>query len=208
MMRSFSFVFILFVFAVPAPAADTFFSIDTYPHPKADYYPWITYLTRGPSERMETGGDGQVRLISYRVAVLGDEVETLVFLEEIISGEGDCCRSVLSIRRLDLEAIYARFSLSAPASDFVFLRWRSPTRFEFEIRNRRFLLDGLGNEKLWVKEETDVGSPMSALPPTGAAVSLIKSETLTRFGWTDGVIFKPAAKPPPINARKRIYRSK
>lgn len=166
-MRCLAAVVLIFVFTIPALAADTFVPVGTYPYPKADYYPWITYLNRGPSERLKGGVDAQIRLISYRVAVLGDEVETLVFLEEIISGEGDCCRSVLSTRRLDLEEIHDRFGIADSPSDFLFIAWRSATAFEFEIGRRRLVLKGLGGEKVWVTEKADGGGPKSALPQAG-----------------------------------------
>jgi hypothetical protein len=141
------------VFAAPATATEGFVPIDTYLHPKADYYAWITHLSRGPSQRLDKSGSASVSLLSYRVAVLGDKAETLVFLEEIISGEGDCCRSVLSIRRLDLEEIFTRFSLSDKTSEVTFLRWRSSTSFEFKIGERTFLLKGLGQAQVRVTEK-------------------------------------------------------
>ena len=153
MMKMLSSVLLLLVFAAPAQAAGVFVPIETHPHPKADYYPFITHLSRGPSQRLDTSDSEQVRLLSHRVAVLGDELKTLVFLEEIISGEGDCCRSVLSIRRLDLEEIHTRFALPGKTSDFTLLRWLSPTSFEFEIRNRPFVLEGLGQEQVRVRQK-------------------------------------------------------
>jgi hypothetical protein len=164
MMKVLSSVLLLLVFAAPAQAADVFVPIDTHPHHKADYYPFITDLSRGPSQRLDASDSEQIRLLSHRVAVLGSESETLVFLEEIISGEGDCCRSVLSIRRLDLEQIHARFALPGQPSDFILLRWLSPTSFEFEIGNRPFVLEGLGQEQVRIKEKTDVGGQMSDVP--------------------------------------------
>jgi len=161
MMKMLSSVLLLLVFAAPAPAAGVYVPIGTHPHPKADYYPFITHLSRGPSQRLDARDSEQVRLLSHRVAVLGDESDTLVFLEEIISGEGDCCRSVLSIRRLDLEEIHARFAIPGKTSDFTLLHWLSPTSFEFVIQHRRFILDGLGKEQVRVKEKADVGGRMS-----------------------------------------------
>ena len=179
MMKMLSSVLLFLVFAAPTPAADVFVPIDTHPHHKADYYPFITHLSRGPSQRLDTSDSEQVRLLSHRVAVLGDELETLVFLEEIISGEGDCCRSVLSIRRLDLEEIHTRFALPGKTSDFTLLRWLSPTSFEFEIQHRRFILDGLGKEHVRVKEKADVGGRMS---------DVRKEKQLSTMDWSGGQV--------------------
>lgn len=152
---------VFFGYAPQAASAGGFVSIETHRHQKADYYPWVTFLTRGKPQRLDTGDSPQIRLLSYRVAVLGDDAEVLVYLEEILSGEGDCCRSILSIRRLDLEELCARFEIAGRPDDFSFIGWRSADSFEFKIRRRRFVLEGLGGETVEVKEKAGVGGRKS-----------------------------------------------
>ncbi len=152
-MRSIQLTILAIFFLIPIQLwADSIEIIDTKPKEKADYYPWITFLSKGPADLFTENVTFQVNRRAYRVVVLNDEIYTIVFIEETISGDEGCCVRIASIRKLDLDQIYKKFGIFGEISSFKFIKWQSATSFEFSIHKRRFLLTDIDKKQVLVRE--------------------------------------------------------
>jgi len=153
-VKQFQLLLIVILFLIPAGlfAGPDGVSIDTLSKGKADYYPWITFLSKGPFQLFIEDETSLTKRRAWRVAVLKDEFETGVFIEELRSGKEGCCISISSVRMLDLEQLYNKFGIKGERSDFKFIQWKSVKSFEFSIHKQRFLLTVSVNKQVWVKE--------------------------------------------------------
>ena len=58
--------------------------------------------------------------------------------QEITKGDEGCCVKVASNRELDLDQFMEKYGFMGERSGFKFLRWHSPTSFEFQFHDRKF----------------------------------------------------------------------
>lgn len=140
-------------------AAGAFHTVRTLPREQADYYPWISFLSKGPAEKLPAEDAPLAYYRAYRVVVVQDPQQPLVFLEETVSGENGCCVRLASVAELDLVQLYAAFGLPEGGSEFRFIAWQSATAFTFSIGQRRFLLTDLGNLRVRIQERPPFSQP-------------------------------------------------
>ena len=133
----------LLVFALTAGAtfAETV-AIRTTPA-KANYYPWITYLSQGPIDWFEKNENAKVQGRAYRVVILVSEIYNTVFLEQVTFGTEGCCKKLSHSRRFDLKTFAEKFGFAGELSGFEFVRWLSPTSFVFQYQERNFVISAI-----------------------------------------------------------------
>jgi len=132
--------------------ADSIKKIATHPKEKADYYPWITYLSQGPTDWLDEKSTSVVQGRAYRIVVLTSEIYDSVYIEEITSGDEGCCVSVTSIRKLDLDQLFSEFGIVGERTGFKLIRWLSPTSVEFSIHSRKFRMTNIADKQVEVRE--------------------------------------------------------
>jgi hypothetical protein len=149
---------LLLLLSVPA-IANAFQSVRTLPRERADYYPWISFLSKGPAEKRSIEEGPLAYYRAYRVVVVQDPQQPLVFLEETVGGENGCCVRLASVAELDLVQLYEAFGLPEGGSEFRFTAWQSASAFTFSIGRRQFLLTGMGNLRVRIEERQPVRQP-------------------------------------------------
>ncbi len=150
LMVVFSFFIVSFVFAVEK---DLCSKITTTPVSKANYYPFITSLSRGPIARDEQSGPLE-KGRSFRIIVLDDPVEASLYIEEISSGIDGCCAALIAIRQVDLNQLYDCFNLAGNTAGPDELCWTSDTAFECRINGQWFQITEIENTRINVTRLT------------------------------------------------------
>jgi hypothetical protein len=141
---------LLLLAAMGSPVAAEPIAVSTTPA-KADYYPWVTFLSQGPIDWFEKNENAKVQGRAYRVAILVSEIYNTVFLEEVALGSEGCCKKLSRSRQFDLKAFAASYGFKGELSAFEFVRWLSPTSFVFRYRDRNFVMSAIN--KVQVKVE-------------------------------------------------------
>ena len=126
--------------------------IDTSPKQATDYYPWITFLSEGPTNWLEEDSSFEIQGRAYRIVVTTAEIYNRVYIEEITKGDEGCCVKVASNRELDLDQFMKKYGFIGEKSGFKFLQWLSSTSFEFQFRNKKFQAINIENEKVKIIE--------------------------------------------------------
>ena len=118
---------------------------------KADYYPWITFLSQGPIDWFEKNENAKVQARAYRVAVLVSEIYNTVYLEEVTFGSEGCCKKLSRSRRFDLKGFASAFGFTGELSGFEFVRWVNPTSFVFRYHERNFVMSAINKTEVKVE---------------------------------------------------------
>jgi len=116
-------------------------SINTTPNQEKDLYPlypWITFMSEGPMNWLKESTSFEIKGRAYRVVVTTSEIYNRLLIEEITKGDEGCCVRVSSIREVDLDQFMEKCGLIGERSGFEFVRWLSPTSFEFRFHERNF----------------------------------------------------------------------
>ncbi|MFC1495172.1 hypothetical protein ACFL6W_07825 [Thermodesulfobacteriota bacterium] len=112
--------------------------VNTSPKKETDFYPWITFLSEGPTIWLEEDTSFEIQGRAYRIVVTTAEIYNRVFIEEITKGDEGCCVKIASNREFDLDLFMRKYGFKGERSGFKFLRWLSPTSFEFQFHDRKF----------------------------------------------------------------------
>ena len=112
---------------------------------------WVTFLVQSPPIWINNPSF-EVHGRSYRVVVTTAEIYNRLFIEEITSGDEGCCVKVASIKKVDLEQLATIYGFRGELTGFKFIRWRSPTNFEFLFHGRSFLASEIDKGLIKLKE--------------------------------------------------------
>ena len=134
----------------PSPAQSV--HVPTLPA-KANYYPWITYLSQGPTHWIESRDENKTQGRAYRVVVLTSDIYNTVYFEEVALGREGCCKKVLQVRKFDLEAFASKYGLKGELAGFEFARWLGPTSFVFTFGDRGFVVSELNKQYVRVQPQ-------------------------------------------------------
>lgn len=118
---------------------------------KANYYPWVTFLSQGPIDWFERNENAKVQGRVYRVAILVSEIYSTVYLEEVTLGSEGCCKKLSRSRRFDLKGFASAFGFDGELSGFEFVRWLGPTSFVFRYRERNFVMSAINKAEVKVE---------------------------------------------------------
>lgn len=141
--------FLLFGLAAGPTVADPV-GVSTEPA-KANYYPWITFLSQGPTDWFEKNENAKVQGRAYRVAILVSEIYNTVYLEEVTFGSEGCCKKLSRSRRFDLKGFALAFGFAGELSGFEFVGWLGPTSFVFRYRERNFVMSAISKAEVKVE---------------------------------------------------------
>jgi hypothetical protein len=86
---------------------------------KADYYPWITFLSEGPVDWFAKDENAPVQGRAYRVVITTSEIYNDVYIELVTLGREGCCKKLRSVRKFDLDAFCSAFNFIGERSGFV-----------------------------------------------------------------------------------------
>jgi hypothetical protein len=149
-MRAFHLLPLLLLGLAGSPAAGDPITVSTE-QAKANYYPWITFLSEGPTDWFEKNENAKVQGRAFRVAILVSEIYNTIYLEEVTLGSEGCCKKLSRSRRFDLKGFASAFGFAGELSGFEFVRWLSPTSFVFRYRERNFVMSAINKAEVKVE---------------------------------------------------------
>lgn len=118
-----------------------------------DYYPFIGYLTQGKPVWDMDAGPGEADGFVYRVAIIYSEIYQAVIIETVsIRGIEGSERKVDSAMFLNSYRLAEAFNFENKGEfrNFEFLRWLSPTSFEFKAYDINFTASNIDKDKIKV----------------------------------------------------------
>ncbi len=125
--------------------------VGTTPASPATYYATLTFLTAGETQWLEHPQSDEVAGFAYRVLIATNEIYSSMYFEKISLGVEGCCVKVVWARKLDKSVLISRFHLEGELTGIEFVRWRSPTSFEFTLKNHTYLVTHIDRPRVLIE---------------------------------------------------------
>lgn len=117
---------------------------------KADYYPWITFLSEGPIDWFAKDESAPVQGRAYRLVITTSEIYSTVYIEMVTLGGEGCCKKVKSVRKFDMAAFCKAFNFIGEQAGFELVKWLNETSLVFRYQERQFVMSHISNERVRV----------------------------------------------------------
>jgi hypothetical protein len=122
---------------------------------KADYYAWIDFLTEGETTWLDynenNSNDTTVAGYAFRVVITRSEIYNNIYIEKVTLGPEGCCAKVVSVRTIDMGALASEFGIKGEMSGISFLKWLSPTSFQFKQYEKVYNVNGIDKVNVTIK---------------------------------------------------------
>jgi len=117
---------------------------------KADYYPWITFLSEGPIDWFAKDESAPVQGRAYRLVITTSEIYNTVYIEMVTLGGEGCCKKLKSVRKFDLDTFCKAFNFIGEQAGFELVEWLNETSLVFRYQERDFVMSDIGKERVRV----------------------------------------------------------
>ncbi len=117
---------------------------------KANYYPWITFLSEGPVDWFAKDESAPVQGRPYRLVITTSEIYNSIYIEMVTLGGEGCCKKLKTVRKFDLDAFASAYKFIGEQAGFEFIEWLSPTSLVFRYQEREFVMSDIGKERVSV----------------------------------------------------------
>jgi hypothetical protein len=85
---------------------------------KADYYPWVTFLSEGPIDWFSNDESAPVQGRAYRLVITTSEIYNTVYIEMVTFGGEGCCKKLKSVRKFDIAYFCKTFNFIGEQTGF------------------------------------------------------------------------------------------